>query len=302
LFQAIFITNASHIKNRLVVKKWVNVEELLRTKAPKVYKLLPGFVIRYFIKLIHENDINTILDDHQNLKCIDFSGAALRDMGVEVVVAGIENIPLTGGYIFACNHPLGGLDGLAVIISIGKVRRDIRYFVNELLLNLKPMRDVLVPVNINGKNTRKMLEDVENIYKSDVALPIFPAGLVSRRQRDGSIKDLPWKKSFIAKARQYKKDVVPVWVEGKNSDFFYNFAYWRKKLGIKVNIEMLFLPDEMFGQKDKRITVHFGKPIPYTMFNNSLSDAEWAVKFQDELYNKKGTIVTQPLFEKTDAL
>jgi len=285
-----------------VVKKWVNVEELLRTKAPKVYKLLPGFLIRYFIKLIHEDDINTILDDHQNLKCIDFSAAALRDMGVEVVVDGIENIPLTGGYIFACNHPLGGLDGLAVIISIGKVRRDIRYFVNELLLNLKPMRDVLVPVNINGKNTRKMLEDVETVYKSDMALPIFPAGLVSRRQPDGSIKDLPWKKSFIAKARQYKKDVVPVWVEGKNSDFFYNFAYWRKKLGIKVNIEMLFLPDEMFGQKDKRITVHFGKPVSSATFDNSLSDAEWAIKFQDALYKKKKTIIKESLFDKSPSV
>ncbi len=282
-------------------KKWVNVEELLRAKAPKVYKYLPDFIIRYVCRVIHEDDINKVLNNNQDQKGIDFSNAALRDMGVTIVVDGIENIPKTGGYIFACNHPLGGLDGLAVISAIGKVRRDIRYFVNELLMALKPMNNIFVPVNINGHNSRKMLEDIEEVYKSNAALPIFPSGLVSRRQPDGSIKDLPWKKSFITKARHYKKDVVPVWVEGKNSDFFYNFAKWRKKLGIKINIEMFFLPDEMFKQKNKQIIVHFGKPVTYTLFNETHNDAEWAIKFQNELYKKKNNVVREPLFKNMTA-
>jgi putative hemolysin len=280
-----------------VVKKWVNVEELLRTKAPKVYRFLPRFLINYILRVIHEDEINKILDDHQNLAGIEFAKAALHDMGVTVNVDGLENIPKTGGYIFACNHPLGGLDGLAVISAISNVRRDIKYFVNELLLSLRPLRDVVLPVNIYGHNSRKMLEDMENVYKSDMALPIFPSGLVSRRQPDKTIRDLAWKKSFITKAKHYHKDVIPVWVEGKNSDFFYNFAYRRKKLGIKLNIEMFFLPDEMFNQKDKKITVHFGKPVPYTKFDNSMSDTDWALKFQDEVYKKKAKVVQERLFE-----
>lgn len=281
-----------------MVKKWVNVEELLKTKAPGVYKVLPGFIIRYISKLVHENDINTILTNNQELKGVDFAKAALKDMGVAVEADGIENIPKTGGCIFACNHPLGGQDGLAVISAISNVRTDIKYFVNELLLALKNMDNILVPVNINGNNSRNMLEYVDQIYRSDMAIPIFPAGLVSRRQPDKSIRDLPWKKSFITKARQYKKDVIPVWVEGNNSDFFYNFARWRKKLGIKINIEMFFLPKEMFKQRNKKIIVHFGRPVPNSaLLNNSLSDLQLAHKFQEQLYKKKATIVKEDFFD-----
>jgi len=289
-------------KNSPPVKKWVNVEELLKTKSPKVYKLLPGFLIRYVSKLIHEDDINHVINHNHDQYGVDFAKGALKVMGVTVVVDGAENIPAKGGYIFACNHPLGGLDGMAVISAISNVRTDIKYFVNELLLALKNMHNIFIPVNINGRNSRKMLEYVEEIYKSDMAIPIFPAGLVSRRQADKSIQDLAWKKSFIAKAKQYKKDIIPVWVEGRNSNFFYNFAYWRKKLGIKINIEMFFLPDEMFKQRDKKITVHFGKPVPYTTFTNSTDYAAWAIKFQHELYKKKALVVKEPLFENATTL
>jgi 1-acyl-sn-glycerol-3-phosphate acyltransferase len=282
-----------------VAKKLVNVDELLRSKAPKLYKFLPRFVINYVKRIVHEDDVNAILDAHQDLKGIEFTNAALKDMGVLVSSDGLENIPKVGGYIFACNHPLGGQDGLAIISSIAKVRRDIKFSVNELLMALKNLDNVIMPVNIYGNSSRKMLLELDAVFASNIAVPIFPAGLVSRRQPDGSIRDLRWKKSFITQAKRYKKDVIPVWVEGKNSDFFYNFAKWRKKLGIKLNIEMFFLADEMFKQRGKQIIVHFGKPVPYTTFDSSRSDAEWALKFQDEVYAKKGAVVQEPLFAKT---
>jgi 1-acyl-sn-glycerol-3-phosphate acyltransferase len=284
-----------------VAKQLVNVEELLRSKAPKVYKFLPRFVINYVKRIVHEDDVNAILDAHQDLKGIEFANAALQDMGVLVSSDGLENIPKEGGYIFACNHPLGGQDGLAIISSIGKVRRDIKFSVNELLMALKNLDNVIMPVNIYGNSSRKMLQDLDAVFSSNIAVPIFPAGLVSRRQPDGSIRDLPWKKSFITQAKRYKKDVIPVWVEGKNSDFFYNFAKWRKKLGIKLNIEMFFLADEMFAQRGKQIIVHFGKPVPYSTFDNTYNDATWALKFQDEMYSKKGAVIREPLFAKTAA-
>lgn len=276
------------------------MEELLKTKAPGVYKVLPGFIIHYISKIVHEDDINGVLTRNQDQKGVDFALAALKDMGVTVKVDGIENIPKTGGYIFISNHPLGGLDGLAVISAISHVRRDIKYFVNELLLALKNMDNIFIPVNIYGNSSRKMLQYVDEIYRSDMAIPIFPAGLVSRRQPDKTIKDLPWKKSFITKARQYKKDIIPVWIEGKNSDFFYKFAQWRKRLGIKINIEMFFLPREMFRQKNKTIVVHFGRPVDSSILNNSLSDLQLAHKFQEQLYKKKGNIVKEDFFDKAD--
>ena len=285
-----------------MAKKLVNVEELLRSKAPKVYKFLPRFVINYVRRIVHEDDVNAILDAHQDLKGIEFTNAALKDMGVLVSSDGLENIPKEGGYIFACNHPLGGQDGLAIISSIAKVRRDIKFSVNELLMALKNLDNVIMPVNIYGHSSRKMLLELDAVFASDIAVPIFPAGLVSRRQPDGSIRDMPWKKSFITQARRYKKDVIPVWVEGKNSDFFYNFTKWRKKVGIKLNIEMFFLADEMFKQRGKQIIVHFGKPVPYTTFDTTKNDSEWALKFQNELYQKKENVIKEPLFVNTGGL
>ncbi|MGP8216277.1 MAG: 1-acyl-sn-glycerol-3-phosphate acyltransferase [Bacteroidia bacterium] len=268
----------------------------MRTKAPGAYRFIPRFLINYVKKIVHADTINKFLAEHRETKGIAFVDAALATMGAQVTIEGIENIPKTGGYLFAANHPLGGLDGMAVISAIGKVRTDIKFFVNELLMALKNMDEIFVPVNINGHSSRKMLELVDKIYSSDCAIPIFPSGLVSRRQPDKSIKDLPWKKSFITQAKHYKKDIIPIWIEGKNSDFFYRFAFWRKRLGIKVNLEMFFLPDEMFKQKDKQIIIHFGKPISFTTFMQWHNDAKMALMFQDELYSKKENVVKEPLF------
>ena len=188
----------------------VNIDKLLRTNAPGAYKFIPGFFIRYIERVVHAKEINRFLDEHKDTRGIAFTDAVLASMGANLLVEGIENIPKEGGYIFACNHPLGGLDGLAVISAIGKVRSDIKFFVNELLMAIKNLDEILVPVNINGNSSRQMLELVDKIYSSNYALPIFPAGLVSRRQPDKSIRDLRWKKSFITQAKHYKKDIIPV--------------------------------------------------------------------------------------------
>lgn len=276
--------------------KKIDIDDMLRTKAPGAYKFIPRFLINYVKKIVHEQDLNDFLSKSADKKDLDFVQESINLMGVKIAIKGIENIPPTGGYIFASNHPLGGLDGLAVINSIAKVRTDIKFFVNELLMALENLHGIIVPVNINGNSTRQMLELVEKIYSSNVAVPIFPAGLVSRKSGKEEIKDLRWKKSFITQAKHFQKDIVPIFIEGKNSRFFYNFASLRKKLGIKINLEMFFLVNEMFNQKDKNIILHFGKPVSYKIFDKTHTDAQWANLFRDELYTKKGRIVTEPLF------
>jgi putative hemolysin len=277
--------------------KEVNIDEMLRTKAPGAYKFIPRFIINYIKRTVHEKDINDFLSKNGDKRGLDFINASIQRLGADIVIKGLENIPSNGGYIFASNHPLGGLDGLAVIYSIAKVRTDIKFFVNELLLTLENLDNILVPVNINGNSTRPMLERVDQIYSSEMAIPIFPAGLVSRKFKGDEIKDLTWKKSFITKSKHYHKDIVPIYIEGKNSRFFYNFAALRKRIGIKVNIEMFFLVNEMFDHKDKKVILHFGKPVSYKVFDKSHTDAEWANIFRDELYNKKGQIVNESLLK-----
>jgi putative hemolysin len=99
--------------------------------------------------------------------------------------------------------------------------------------------------------------------------------------------DLQWKKTFITKARKYKRDIIPVYISGRNSGFFYNLASWRRKLGIRANIEMLYLVDEMAKQKGKSIKISFGQPIPYTTFDRSKTDVQWAEYVKNKVYSIK---------------
>ena len=215
---------------------------------------------------------------------MNFVDAAVEEFGVNVKIIGGENIPKTGGVILAANHPLGGLDGIAFMWAVGKYRQDIRFFVNDLLLQLKNFAPFFVPVNKHGKNSSDYKKKFEEVYASDCCIMIFPAGLVSRSQKGKVIEDVVWRKSFITKAIQNKKDIVPVYIDGKNSDFFYNLAYWRKKIGIKANIEMFYLVDEMYQQKGKTLTFTFGEPIKWETFTKDKSAEHWATKVRKEVY------------------
>ena len=205
-------------------------------------------------------------------------------MKVNVEIVNKQNIPATGGVIFASNHPLGGMDGMAFIKAVGDVRPDVRFIVNDILRNLKNFDEIFVGVNKMGGSSRDALKTIEDVYASPTAILIFPAGLVSRKTDQG-IRDLEWSKSFISKAIKYSKPIVPVFIEGQNRKFFYNFARWRKRLGIKKNIEMLYLPDEMFRQAGKTIRLHFGKAVEPSVFNDSLSEKEWAQKLREYIYS-----------------
>src|SRR5690606_37345423 len=125
-----------------------------------------------------------------------------------------ENIPKTGGCILAANHPLGGLDGIAFMQAVGQVRPDMKFLVNDILLNIENFQPLFLPVNKHGSNARAALNMIDDAYASSEATLVFPAGLVSRKL-PGGIADLDWKKRFIAKATKYKQDVIPVHIGGR---------------------------------------------------------------------------------------
>lgn len=265
-------------------KRTIDLEELIRSKNPRLAKFLPGFLLNYVKRIIHQDEVNTFLYEHRNDNGFEFSSGVVKYFNVTVNIQGMENIPATGGAVFASNHPLGGFDAMVILDSISKVRTDVKFIVNDILLNLKNLKPLFVGVNKHGKNSVQMLEDIDAAYASDQAIFIYPAGLVSRKQDHGKIEDLEWKKSFITKAKKHQRMIVPLYVDGRNSNRFYNLARWRSKLGIKVNLEMFFLVDEMFRQRNKTITVIFGKPIPYSTFDNSKSDLKWAHEVKQIVY------------------
>jgi 1-acyl-sn-glycerol-3-phosphate acyltransferase len=253
----------------------IDVEEILHSKNPALKKAVPGFVVNYLKKIVHQNELNEFLAKWGHLKDAELIEAGLRHFEIKFKVSGSENIPKTGRHIFVSNHPLGGLDGLVFIYEISKYFPDIKFPVNDILTNIRNLSGIFLPVNKHGTQGKDAALMIEEAYSSGSQILYFPAGLCSRK-KGGVIKDLQWHKSFIAKAIKHKRDIVPAYFSGRNSNFFYALSNIRKFLGIKANIEMLYLADEMFRQKDKEIRLIFGKPIPWETFDKTRSALEWA--------------------------
>lgn len=273
-------------------EKFIDVEGVIREKNPRLAKILPRFVLNYIKRKLHEDFINKGIKIHGEVYEHEFNKAALDYLGAKVTWEGLENIPKEGGVIIASNHPLGGLDGLALIKAVSNVRLDVRFLVNDILLKLVNFKRLFVGVNKVGKTAADALKIIDGTYSSEHAVLVFPAGMVSRKQQ-GVIKDLEWKKSFITQAIKHKRTIVPVFIEGKNSSFFYNFAMWRKRLRIKANIEMFFLADEMIKQNNKTIHIKVGKPFSYEVFDKRHTHLVWAQKVKAYIYElEKGTTLS----------
>lgn len=268
-----------------ITERTIDIEDVFRKKNPELAKFIPAFVFRYLRKKIHEKEINAILFNYRDIIGLEFLDVLVKEFGAIIKVDGSENIPEKGRFLIASNHPLGGLDGIALMYAVGKRRKDIVFPVNDILLFLPNLQPLFVPINKHGTNTEN-LGIIREAFSSDKIMLYFPAGLVSRKQK-GKIEDLQWKKTFLSKAIKFERDIIPTYIEGRNSPFFYNLANLRKVLNIKANIEMLFLPDEMFRQKNKVIQITFGKPIPYNVFGKQCSQDQWAQKIKNYVYAMK---------------
>ncbi|MDR0421058.1 MAG: 1-acyl-sn-glycerol-3-phosphate acyltransferase [Prevotellaceae bacterium] len=265
----------------------VDIEKIIKSKSPFMAKMLPRFVLRYIRRIIHENDVNNILSKHGHCKGIDFVNATLGELNISYTANNLESIDNSSNsrFIFASNHPLGALDGLVLMSAIGKhFNNNVKFIVNDILMNLKPLEPVFIPINKHGRQTVDYMKKTNDAYASDCQILYFPAGLCSRKIK-GEIVDLEWKKNIIGKALEYKRDIVPVYFSGKNSNFFYRIANIRKKLGIKANIEMFYLSDEFFKQKNSNFELVFGKPIKYYTFDKTKSHLEWINFVRQQVYS-----------------
>ncbi len=264
----------------------LDVEQVLYSKNPALKRAVPGFLIRYLKRIVHQEELNEFLEEAGQKKDAQFIEAGLEYFNIKYNVSGKENIPSAGRYFFVSNHPLGGLDGLVFISELSKYFSDLKFPVNDILMNIKNLSGIFVPINKHGSQGKEAVKMIEDAYASDCQILYFPAGLCSRKKK-GKISDLQWHKSFISKAVQHHRDVVPAYISGRNSDFFYNLSNIRNFLGIKANVEMLYLADEMFRQKGKVINLAFGKPIPWQTFDHSKTPLEWADWVKEKSYEMK---------------
>lgn len=271
----------------------IDIDKVLRDKAPKYYKYIPRFLISYLKRITHQEELNVFLTEVKDKEGVDFLEECMGFLDAKLVVKGLENIPKDKLFTFVSNHPLGGQDGVALGYILGRhFDGKVKYLVNDLLMNLRGLAPLCIPINKTGKESRDFPMMVNAGFKSDNQLIMFPAGLCSRRQKNGEIRDVAWSKTFIVKSVQTQRDVVPIYFEGRNSDFFYNLANRCKKLGIKVNIAMLYLVDEMFKNRHKTFTVTFGKPIPWQTFDKSKTPAQWAEYVKGIVYELSEEKVT----------
>ena len=266
----------------------VHLERVLREKAGKKARYIPRPLVSWLKKIIHQDEINGIIERRGEKQGVVWIEECLQELDVTIRVEGAEHLPdaSDGRFCtFVSNHPLGGQDGLALGAVLGR-RYDgkVKYLVNDLLMYLPGLAPLCIPINKTGKQSRDFPRMVREGFAGDNHIIMFPAGLCSRRT-NGVIQDLPWQKTFITKSIETKRDVVPIHFSGRNSDRFYRLANICKRLGLKFNVAMLFLVDEMFKNAHKTFTVTIGEPIPWQTFDKSRTPQEWAAYVREIVYS-----------------
>jgi len=270
-----------------MVGKVVDVEQILLEKNPRLYKKLPRFAINYLKKILWEDEVNRLVNENDHLGGIDFCKKMIQEFNIDVEIFGIQNAPKKGGVIFASNHPLGGFDALAFVDQFSKYRTDIKFLTNDILLNLKPLKDIFIGVNKHGSTSLSSFRKLDAVLENQESIVIFPSGFVSRK-KNGVVMDLEWKKTFVTRARKHNVPIVPVHIKGELSPFFYWLSRIREFLGIQANIEMLYLVNELFKQKNSSIQIVFGEPIfPETLDVKERKDKDWANYIRKIAFNLK---------------
>lgn len=263
----------------------VDVEKVIRGKSSRLADRMPRFVMDSIKRIIHQDEINRMLYDNRDYTGVDFATHILQDLNVtyRVHYAGQDRPVPEGRYIFVSNHPLGGLDGMILISYIGSRFGDVRFIVNDLLMYIRPLAPVFVPVNKYGHMRHDNTRLFQETFASDAQVLYFPAGLCSRLIK-GQVTDLVWKKTFVTKAVESRRDIVPMYFGGENSRRFYRLANIRKRLGIKFNVETFLLPDEMFRKRGSSFDLYIGEPVPYTSLTGEHSHKEWCDIIRQKCY------------------
>ncbi|MDE7427576.1 MAG: 1-acyl-sn-glycerol-3-phosphate acyltransferase [Muribaculaceae bacterium] len=265
----------------------IDLDAVLESRLGRWHSLIPSFLRKKLKRYICQDELNALLESNYPRRGAAFCKGVFSDLNIKLSATGTQNLPSPTDTrtIIVSNHPLGGLDGMALIsFFTDYYGRDVLFVVNDLLMAIDPLRNVFLPVNKHGSQSRADMRALDSAMASDTPVIIFPAGLVSRRQPDGSIRDLTWQKMFVNKAIAHQRTIIPVHFGGHNSDGFYKLAARRARLGLKFNIEMLRLPSEVFKLRDATLHLSIGKPIP-TQKLRSLSPAAMAAEIKDIVYS-----------------
>lgn len=270
-----------------VSEKTIDIEKVLKDKMGAKAKFVPGFLVRWLKRIVHQDEINAFLWENRDKTGVEWLEACVSYLDIKLEIEGKENLPAADDkrlYTLVSNHPLGGQDGVALGAIVGRhFQGRFRYLVNDLLMNLPGLAPLCIPINKTGSQSRNFPAMVKAGFESNNHMLMFPAGLCSRRH-NGLIRDIPWSKTFISKSVEYQRDIIPIHFSGQNSNFFYRLANFSDRF-LPFNLAMIFLADEMYKNVHKSFQVKIGKPIPWQTFDKSKSPQEWAQFVREQVYS-----------------
>jgi len=266
--------------------KILDIKQVIKNDGSKFVKSLPNFVLNWMERKIHQDELNDIHNKYLHLFGIDYVSELIKEFKIDLQIERAEILPRDGRYIYIANHPQGGLDAISFLKCIHDAHGDVVSPSNELFEYVPNLRPVILGINAFGTSTREKAKAVNEAFDGDRPIMIFPAGAVSRKIK-GEIMDLEWHKGFVTKAIQSKRDIIPSFIDTRNSNYFYNFSKLRAFLGIKTTIETALLPDEMFKNAGKPLKIKVGKKIPYQSLTKEFSHKEWTEKIKKIVYELK---------------
>ncbi|MBR4841533.1 MAG: glycerol acyltransferase [Bacteroidaceae bacterium] len=255
--------------------KGIDIGLILQKKFGKAPRLLTWYLKR----LIHQDYLNGFFV--QGYTGVEFCTKAMEYLGISITVEG--SIPDGGPFTFVSNHPLGGVDGLALLHLIGQKNPDVMMLGNDFLTNIEGLAPMIVPISKVGMQSRTLKDNIDQAFSSSAHMLVLPAGKVSRKT-DGVIQDQPWKKTFLVKSIETDRDIVPIHFIGTNSRRFYRIGRLEKYFKLRFPLGMLFLPDEMYRARGKNYKVIIGRPIPASTFDESRSIAQWTDWVREKVY------------------
>lgn len=266
----------------------IDVGAVIASKLGRRSRYVPPFLVHGIERLIHQDELNALLENNFPRRGADFCEGVLADLGVSLEVRHADRMPASPRCIVVSNHPLGGLDGISMIAWLTRhYGRPVHFVVNDLLMAIEPMSECFVPINKHGAQTRATADTLDAILAGDDPVVIYPAGLCSRLGDDGRIADLAWRKTAVTKAIESRRDIVPVFFDGENSPSFYRWARRRKRLGIKFNFEMVLLPREVFRARGKTFTLTCGEPVAWSSLHGGPDASREVARLRETVYSLK---------------
>lgn len=262
----------------------LNIEQSIANKFPGFAQQAPivrNSTLNILRKLTHEREINAFLREHEGNRGIDFIDRIFDYFNFSYSVSQRErnNIPAQGRLVIIANHPIGSLDGLALLRLVSDVRKDVKIIANDMLMTFAPLHDLLLPLdNMTRGCYKQSYKNILQALNNDEAVIVFPAGEVSRASPKG-IRDGKWQAGFLHFARKTQAPILPIYVSAKNSLLFYSASMIFKPLATAL------LAHEMFNKQSVEIKFRIGEVIPYSALQtDALADKALIKRLKKHLY------------------